>query len=449
MSELISWCKENGIPIGPGRGSVGGSRVAYVTDIIDINPETWHTVFSRFANEDRTELGDIDVDCIDTDRPRIFEYIINRFGKDKTARVASYGTLVDKGAIDEIGRAFMYRWNEEHGRKYDDKSKDNPWHYDRIDEIKKLYLSRPEAAKQAFPEFFECFDGLIGTKVSQSVHPAGMVISPITLADNYGVFDKDGELCLFADMEDVHDCGLVKYDLLILKNIKIIKDACEYAGMAYPRMHEINWNDPAVYADIIKSPVGIFQFEGEFAHQLLRQFKPQSIFDITIVTACIRPSGASYRNDLIARKPHHNPSKLIDNLLADNNGYLVYQEDIIKFLQLVCGLLGSEADTVRRGIARKKPEVLEKALPGILNGYCAKSDHSREVAEQEAQEFLKIIEDASSYMFGLMISPLRQEWRNANYVNPSQRGVRQFAVLTGEPDRVKPKAILCQADSRR
>ncbi len=326
MSELISWCKEHDIPIGPGRGSVGGSRVAYVTDIIDINPEKWHTVFSRFCNEDRKEVGDIDVDCIDTDRPKIFEYIINRFGRDKTARVASYGTLVEKGTIDEIGRAFMYRWNEANGRKFDDKSQDNPWNYSTTDKIKKMYLEHPDDAKAAYPEFFECFDGLVGTKISQSVHPAGMVISPITLADNYGVFDKDGELCLFADMDEVHDCGLVKYDLLLLKNIKIIRDACAYAGIQYPKMHEIDWNDPAVYADIIKSQVGIFQFEGDFAHQLLRQYKPQSIFDITIVTACIRPSGASYRNDLIARKPHHNPSKLIDDLLSDNNGYLCIAE---------------------------------------------------------------------------------------------------------------------------
>ena len=91
MSELISWCKENGIAVGNARGSVGGSRVAYVTDIIDLNPETWHTVFSRFANEDRKEVGDIDVDVIAEDRPKIFEYIINRFGVKKTARVPSYG----------------------------------------------------------------------------------------------------------------------------------------------------------------------------------------------------------------------------------------------------------------------------------------------------------------------------------------------------------------------
>ena len=87
MSEIIRWCHANGINTGPARGSVGGSRVAYVTDVIDLNPETWHTVFSRFCNEDRKEVGDIDVDVIDVDRPRIFDYIMNRFGQNKTAFV--------------------------------------------------------------------------------------------------------------------------------------------------------------------------------------------------------------------------------------------------------------------------------------------------------------------------------------------------------------------------
>lgn len=103
---------------------------------------------------------------------------------------------------------------------------------------------------------------------------------------------------------------------------------------------------------------------------------------------------------MIARTPHHNPSEIIDKLLEDNNGYLVYQEDVIKFLQQICGLTGGEADTVRRGIARKKTDVLESMLPQIMDGYCSKSDKSRAEAEGEAKEFLKIIEDASSYMFG-------------------------------------------------
>ena len=192
MSELISWCKENDIIVGPARGSVGGSRVAYVTDIIDLNPETWHTVFSRFANEDRKEVGDIDVDVIAEDRPRIFEYIINRFGAKKTARVPSYGTLAEKSVIDEIGRALMYQWNEEHGRRIDDKSKDNPFNYDFIAKVKSEFSANSEKTKEKYPIIFYYYDGLVETKISQSVHPAGIVISPIELDDSYGIFDKDG-----------------------------------------------------------------------------------------------------------------------------------------------------------------------------------------------------------------------------------------------------------------
>jgi len=121
---------------------------------------------------------------------------------------------------------------------------------------------------------------------------------------------------------------------------------------------------------------------------------------MSLVTACIRPSGASYRDDLLAHKIHKNPSELIDNLLMENNGFLTYQEDVIAFLQQICGLSGSAADGIRRAIARKKREVLDKAMPDILKGYCARSAEPKEKAEAEAREFLQIIEDASSYMFG-------------------------------------------------
>lgn len=397
MSELISWCHNNGIATGNARGSVAGSRIAYITDIIDLNPETWHTVFSRFANEDRVEVGDIDTDCIDADRPRIFEYVAKRFGTDKTARVSSFGTISDKGVIDDIGGALRDYYAEDHP---DIPEEDNPYRLPVIAKIKKSYESNPEKARAEYPELFYYFDGLLGTKISQSIHPAGVVISPISLADNYGVFDKDGDMCMFLDMDEVHDVGLVKYDFLILSNIEIIRNTYAMLGKPYPKSYEIDWNDQAVWEDMIRCPMGIFQMESEFAFQLLKRYKPKSIFDMSLVTACIRPSGTSYREDLISRLPHHNPSELIDNILADNNGYLVYQEDIIKFLQAVCGLSGSEADTVRRGIAKKKMSILETMMPRIMDGYCAKSDKPREVAESEAKEFLKIIEDASSYMFG-------------------------------------------------
>lgn len=404
MSELISWCWENGIPIGPARGSVGGSRVAYVTDIIDLDPERWGTVFSRFANEDRKEVGDIDVDVIDTDRPRIFEYLINRFGQAYTARVPTWGTAADAHAIEIICMGLRNRWEKE-GRgvfptSANDISPSNPYTVVVCEQVKKDFKSNPEKARKEYPEIFYYYDGVLGTKVSQSVHAAGIVVSPITLSDNYGCFWKDGELLLNIDMDEIHEVSLVKFDLLVLNNIGIIKDTCELAGIPYPKSHQVNWEDAHVWADMMRSPVGIFQMEGDFAFKLLKDFHTKSIFDMSLVTACIRPSGASYRDDLIAQKPHCNPSPMIDELLKDNNGYLIYQEDTIKFLQQICGLSGSEADNVRRAIGRKDKERLQKALPAILNGYCEKSLQPREVAEQEAKEFIQILEDSASYQFG-------------------------------------------------
>lgn len=466
MSELVTWCKSNGIPIGFNRGSCGGSRVAYVTNTTDLNPETWHTVFSRFCNEDRKEIGDIDIDVSPSDRDKVYGYIINRFGQEKTAFILAIGTIKSKGCIDEICRALGVKWNKEHQRdergfrKALELLKDNSasvrfgnqpdgcelYHFDengtliiskqfenipRIElvkqftkeysklkeenekifqknpwvgkvntEIKDLFELDEEKARSQYPEVFYYYDGLLDVAISQSMHPAGIVASPITLRDHYGTFLSEGKEILQIDMECVHEAGLVKYDILGLKNIEIIKDTYALIGKPYPKSHEINWNDDAVWNDMLRSPIGIFQFESAFAFDSLRKFKTHSIYDMSLVTACIRPSGASYRDELLQRKPHHNPSPIIDDLLKDNLGYLIYQEDTIKFLQQICGLSGSEADNVRRAIGRKQKDRLEAALPDILEGYCSKSSQPRNIAEEEAKEFLQIIEDSASYQFG-------------------------------------------------
>lgn len=466
MSELVTWCKSNGIPIGFNRGSCGGSRVAYVTNTTDLNPETWHTVFSRFCNEDRKEIGDIDIDVSPSDRDKVYEYIINRFGQEKTAFILAIGTIKSKGCIDEICRALGVKWNKEHQRDergfrkalellkdnsvtlrfgnhpdgcelyhFDERGtliiakqfeniprielvkqftkeysklkeenekifQKNPWVGKVNTEIKDLFELDEEKARSQYPEVFYYYDGLLDVAISQSMHPAGIVASPITLRDHYGTFLSEGKEILQIDMECVHEAGLVKYDILGLKNIEIIKDTYALIGKPYPKSHEINWNDDAVWNDMLRSPIGIFQFESAFAFDSLRKFKTHSIYDMSLVTACIRPSGASYRDELLQRKPHHNPSPIIDDLLKDNLGYLIYQEDTIKFLQQICGLSGSEADNVRRAIGRKQKDRLEAALPDILEGYCSKSSQPRNIAEEEAKEFLQIIEDSASYQFG-------------------------------------------------
>lgn len=405
MSDLIRWCKENGMAIGTARGSVGGSRAAYVTDIIDLNPETWHTVFSRFCNEDREEIGDIDVDVVYDDRPRIFEYITSRFGADKTARVAAYGTIKARGVIDVVRMAKCEANPEERNAlfKITDKLKAELEPLETIAKSENIPVSKVagfHAISKKYPDFFYYYDGLIDTRISQSVHPAGMVISPITLDDNYGIFIKDGETCLLMDMEEAHEVGVAKYDFLALKTVKVIRDTCDYIGIPYPSTHSVNWDDQEVWKDMCSNLTAIFQFESSFAADCFKKFQPSNIFDMSLVTACIRPSGTSYRDQLLSRKQHHNPSEIIDELLADNLGYLIYQEDTIKFLQQICGLSGSEADNVRRAIGRKQKDRLDAALPSILEGYCSKSSRERSVAENEAKEFLQIIEDSASYQFG-------------------------------------------------
>lgn len=411
MSEIISWCRNNSIPIGPCRGSVGGSRVAYVTDIIDMNPVTYNTVFSRFCNSARVELGDIDCDCIDTDRPRIFEYIINKFGEKYCARVAAYGTIADLSFVDDCGGGLAIQWERErfpekfreNGRmdkvkyKFDVK---NPYNPNKLLSIKKEYREDPEGTKKKYPDLFQYYNGIAGTRISQSVHPAGMVISCETLDDHWGVFNKDGERCLFMTMDEAHDVSLVKYDMLVLKTVQVINDCCKLAGLHYPRMHEINFCDKAVWDDICKDQLGIFQFESSFAADTLAKFKPRSIEEITVINAALRPSGQSYRDDLVQRKIHRNPTPQIDKVMSNSLGYLVYQEQTIAFLKDVCGLTASYADTIRRAIGKKNKEAIDKAMPEILDGYCKNSDKPRAEAEEEAKEFLKVIEDASAYSFG-------------------------------------------------
>lgn len=421
MSELIRWCWQNDIPVGPGRGSVGGSRVAYVTDIIDIDPERWGTIFSRFANEYRKEVGDIDVDVIDTDRPKIFKYLIDRFGRAYTARVPTWGTAAAANTIELIFMGLRNRWEIKHGNPDGAKKKqyspDNPYSIRICEKVKdefapKLnkkdllkskmeqeYFHNLEEAKKSRPDIFYYFDGIYGTKVSQGVHAAGIVVSPVTLQDNYGCFWKDGDLVIDIDMEEIHEIGLVKFDLLVLNNIGIIRDACKMAGIPYPKTYQIDFDDQAVWADMMRSPIAIFQFEADHAHKLLRDFGTKSIFDMALINAVNRPACASFQADLVAKKPHKNPSLLIDELLKQNGGYLVYQEDTLRFLQEICGLSGSDADNVRRAIGRKQKERLAEALPDILAGYCSKSDKPKEIAEQEAKEFLQILEDSASYQF--------------------------------------------------
>lgn len=415
MSKIINWCRSTGKSIGPSRGSVSGSRVAYVTGTTDLNPVTWHTNFSRFCNSERVSLADVDEDCIESERPEIFNYIVSTFGEKKCARVASYGTIADLAFVDDCGGGLAIMWEREHhpekfrengkldipsGKKKSDVfDRANPYHPFKLKTIKEEFKSDPERAKDKHPDLFYYYDGIVGTRVSQSVHPAGMVISCSELDQDWGVFHKDGERCLLLSMDEVANVFLVKYDLLILKTVQVISDCYKLLNKPYPRMDQIDFCDEKVWDDICANQLGIFQFESDFAADAIRKFKPRSIEEMTVANAALRPGSASYRDELFARKRKKNPTPLLDEILKDSYGQLVYQEQTIEFLQKVCGLSAAYADTIRRAISKKKRDKIDKAMPEILDGYCKNSNKPRAEAEEEAKQFLKVIEDSSEYSF--------------------------------------------------
>lgn len=432
MSELVRWCHSNDIPTGFCRGSVGGSFVAYVLDIIDLDPIKWKAIFSRFVNADRISLGDIDIDFAPEDRDTVYDYIYNRFGIDKTAHILTLGTAQEKKAIETICRGiypdmpndkrvqlaktikneliilrnkYTECYNELSGKdekelcflKHEEYLENIPEKYQT--EFKSVY-SEFESLVQKYPDVFHYYRTTKGTILNKGKHASAIVASPITLANNIGLCMNDGNWVTQLDMEELHDLNYVKYDILGLKNIGIIKQTYKLINQQSPKSHEIDWEDPWVWEDIITSRAGIFQFEGDYAFSLLKQIKPEKINDMSLCNAALRPSGKSYRHRLMAREINYNPSEEIDKLLADNYGYLVYQEDTIRFLSDICGLTGAEGESVRKFIADKKRDKLQPFLPKILEGYCNYSSKPREEAEEEAKRFLQIIEDSARYQFG-------------------------------------------------
>ena len=266
--------------------------------------------------------------------------------------------------------------------------------------IKAEYSDDPEGTKAKYPEVFYYFDGLVNCVVSQSQHPAGIVAAPMNLINYCGMFlGSDGQQILPLDMDMCHALGLIKYDILGLKTVGVIDKTCKMIGQYFPKAHEIDFTDQAVYDDMAKDPLTIFQFESQYAQECFKKMNCRSIDDITLVNAALRPGGASYRDRLFNHEVNDNGSELINDVLKESYGYLSYQEEVTAFLQYVCGFSGSDADSIRRAIGKKDADKIAKALPQILEGYCSKSNKPREIAEEEAKKFLQVIEDASAYMF--------------------------------------------------
>lgn len=420
-ADYKNWMRENGMHYGPSRGSVSGSIIAYLLHNTDVDSIKYDLNFSRFMNPERASLADVDTDIYKEDRYKVREYFFGR--KDLyCCNILTYNTIQMRGAIKDVGRALGYTPDETQNISNQVTTDENG--NDKL----------PDKVIEQYPELCKYVNIVIGTITSLGRHAAGIVCSPIDLRKAFGTLyiKADPRPVSQIDMHEIDSLNFVKMDLLGLHAVGLIDQACKLAGIPYRTMDNTDLSDEKVIQSIAEDTTLIFQFESGFASDCLKRMLSEktltkikdknpnvSYLDLfSMVNGVIRPAGESFRDKMLAGEYRDNGNKALNDFLSSTLGYLTYQEQIIDFLHDFCGFTMGQADIVRRGFAKKSGT--DKFIPVIKDGGYLEDIHgnkddryikgfvataqekygmSKEEAENTIVYFLKVIDDASSYLF--------------------------------------------------
>lgn len=414
MEDVISWCKSQGIQTGYGRGSVNGSVIAWLIGITEMDSIKFGLNFERFMNVERVSLSDIDTDFPPSRIDEVKEYVFNHHGL-YCSDIVTFNTIADKGAIRDVGRALNIDLDTV-GKICDS-----------VDNEEKYAESRKK-----YPELFKYVDLVKGVIVSVGNHPCGMIVSPHSIDDAVGLFTTSTDPFPISQlyMKEVDSLNYVKLDLLKLDTIELISETCKMANIPILLPDDMDIYDDKVWNSMRDDTTSCFQWESLTGQDYIRKllsdrtinnYKKEGInIDkmtlLSIGNSAIRPAGESYRDDLACGVVRKTGSKPIDEFLSNTFGYLVFQCQIIEFLHQYCGFTMGEADIVRRGFAKKTGT--DQFIPiikngGYLNGnethyidgYIKTMKDKYNISEEKSEEdivaFIKVIEDASSYLFSL------------------------------------------------
>lgn len=396
--------KNQGVSYGYSRGSVSGSVIAYLLGITEVDSIKYNLNYERFMNKERVSLADIDTDWSKKDRYKVREYM---FGKDGLycCDIVTFNTIALKGAIKDVARALDIPVDEAQSISnavYQDENKK--------DVIDQHYIDK-------YPELFRYVDIVKGTIVSIGNHPAGLVVSPYPVDEWFGLCSTASNENMISqiNMKEIDGLNFVKLDVLGLDCVGLINETCDLAGIQRITPDNISFDDDKVWEEIRDDNTLIFQFESDYAGDYLSRVLSDDIVAkvkeknpnlskidlMSMANGAIRPAGASYREELVQGIYRDNGHEALNDFLAPTLGYLVYQEQVIEFLHRFCGYTMGEADVVRRGFAKKTGT--DKFIPKIKEGFIATMKHDYGVEEEEAnhliENFLKVIIDASSYLF--------------------------------------------------
>lgn len=389
--------RTQGVGYGYSRGSVSGSLIAYLLDITQVDPIRWNLNFDRFMSVDRVSLSDIDTDWYDTDRERVRDFLYNKGGL-YCSEIITFNTIALKGAFKDVARAFEMP-------------------IEQANEITKDIEVNEDKYRKEYPEIFKYVDLLQGVIVSVGTHPSAVIVSPQELNTNIGLCSTSNNVHPVSqlNMKEVDSLNYVKLDVLGLDAVGLINQTCDMIGIERLTPQNMKFDDEKVWKSIRDDTIGIFQWESDSAQAYLKHlFSEDTINKIkaknpnfsyidlfSVGNGAIRPAGSSYRDKLANGEFNDNGHKALNELLSPTLGYLVYQEQVISFLHKFCGYTMGEADTVRRGFAKKTGT--EKFIPNIKKGFISTMKKEYNVESKEAEklisQFLVVIEDASSYLF--------------------------------------------------
>lgn len=414
MYDIVRWCKDNDIQIGYGRGSVNGSLIAYLLGITEMDSIKFNLNFSRFMNPERISLADIDTDFPPSRINEVKNYVFNHHGL-YCCDIVTFNTIADKGAIRDVCRGL-----------YKDSDKD---YLKLANEICDNFELNEEQMRIKYPDVFEYVDLVKGTVVSIGNHPCGMVCSPFDITEWFGTISTSNDPLPISqiNMKEIDSLNFVKLDLLKLDTIEVITKTCKYANISMITPDNVDASDNKVWDSIRENTVSIFQWEGSLGDKYIKKLLSDNTIGkfqklnknvdkmtlLSIGNSAIRPAGASYREDLASGNVRKIGSKPIDDFLSDTFGFLCFQEQIIEFLHKYCGFTMGQADIIRRGFAKKTGT--EQYIPIIknggslngihINGYIKTMKDMYDIPEEKSEEditaFLKVIEDASNYLFSL------------------------------------------------
>ncbi|OHA71171.1 MAG: DNA polymerase III subunit alpha [Candidatus Wildermuthbacteria bacterium RIFCSPHIGHO2_02_FULL_49_9] len=378
VQDFVNWAREKHIVVGPGRGSVGGSLVAYVLKITNINPLQYNLLFERFLNPGRTSgLPDIDLDFADYRRDEVIRYVADKYGADRVAQIITFGTMAARAVVRDVGRALGYEYS------YCDRlAKLIPFTYnlkqtlEEVTEFKELYDTDERAKK-----LIDLGMKLEGVARHASTHACGVVIAsePLDLlVPLQHPTQNDQHIVTQYEMHSIEDLGLLKMDFLGLKNLTIIEDTLKRIYAIYGKNIDIDsipQDDPAVYKLFQDAnSIGIFQVESEGMRRYLRELKPTEFEDIIAMIALYRPGPMELIPEYIARK--HGRKKVeylhpkLEPILKNTQGICIYQEELMQIARDLAGFSMAEADVLRKAVGKKIRILLleqkEKLIEGMM-----------------------------------------------------------------------------------